>query len=127
MIVDRVNEDGSCQKTLSRNVTRNLDISMNSFRVYILMEKRQKNMLNQRNHLQLREEKCRDNVKSLLELFDPEMIPNTYMIKTGSSILLRRKVGNETVRTVDISLWLNLCPRTELKKIFRIFNWCDLS
>ena len=52
----------------------------------------------------------------LLELIDAEMVPATYMIKKGSSVLLRQKVDNETVRTVDILLWLNLCPRTELSK-----------
>ena len=52
----------------------------------------------------------------LLDLVDAEMVPATYMIKKDSSILLRRKVDNDTVRTVDISLWLNLCPRTEFSK-----------
>ena len=51
-----------------------------------------------------------------LELIDAEMVPATYLIKKHSSILLRRKVDNATVRTIDISLWMNLCPRTELNK-----------
>ena len=45
-----------------------------------------------------------------------EVVPAAYIIKAASTIVVRRKVENEALRTVDILLWLNQCFRTAYSK-----------
>ena len=118
IIVDSINEDGSRQKTLTEsecNATFRYKYELIS-RLNIDGEEA-KEYVKSKESSAIEGREVQGQFKQiLLALIDAEMVPATYIIKKQSTILLRRQVDNETVRTIDISLWMNLCPRTELSK-----------
>ena len=60
--------------------------------------------------------------KLVSELYNANLIPMVYKLLANSQIFFRRYDETELVRSIDLCLWVHLCPRTPLLKQRKFLN-----